>query len=682
MVKEEADDVEAFLASLDPKSKCCPPEVVAKLIQSRAIGCIAALLERKVPHNRLDIRGRVGNCQLPLHYAAKFGFHEAIELLIRHWVPPNLIDSSFEPEELETGAIDYALETSCNEWNKKMEESRSGLLLSDLILWLPEWISDADNFNWWHTVKLLGRAKDEDLEKKIFEYARNGQAAKLLWLLLAVPDRVLSPTFLHGLTQCADILACPLLRDYSLRDILTAQLASLVADIWCCSYGDDPQLINSLEEQRSILTSSLLLLEVFQRAGTQLSNLMAMLAQKEKHQLSNSPIAQQVQAVLEGAGIPITSLNCPAPSRSLRHKEWDDDWPSSQYLAFLIQPASVSRSETLDSEFSRAIEKLCYHPCLKEMSPSAFKLLFIFCLPDMVEKMQCMLQLELKYGKPAKVIHPTYLAKLCFIYITEGRIVEFTAALMAGRVLLQFDNPLSPQMSDHTLGYKDYIPTLYDFLLHALRRVLDEEIGLTGKSEDTVTVQTLKEKKSIVASAFLLTRIFENSSQCIHRYLYSPRYKVIQQCRDLKMVVDDVSSLLEDSGFVLTPEDVSVDHLECFSSKAGVSRTGLEEGNLLSFVSHLQTTSCVKEKQATRASKAIMSTENVESSLLVGLSINKFRSRSYHSFVPRYAGSKVAWLPAPKGVKLITKRAESAILSDSILRKSWKFLTMTKMLRL
>ncbi|CAI0456400.1 unnamed protein product [Linum tenue] len=535
MVKKEAmeaDDVEAFLASLDPKCKRCPPQVVAKLLESRAIGCVTALLERKIAHNQLlDLRRhRAKNCLQPLHYAAKFGFHEAIELFIRHGVSPSLSCLSFRPHKLETGAIDYALEASWDEWNKKAEESRSGLLLSDLILWLPEWISDAGN--WWHTVKLLGRANDTGLEMKTYEYARNGQAAKLLWLLLAVPDRVLSPTFLHFLTLRSEI-GTSLLKYHSLRDFLTAQLAFVVADIWCCSDCNDPQLSKSLEEKRSILTSSLLLLQVFQRAGTQLSNLIPMLLEKEKQHLSNSPIAQQVQTILEGAGIPLSSLNCPIistqdskinypyPSGPLNHSRKPSHGPRGP-LAFLIQPAGVNRSEILDSEFSRAIEKLCnYHPCLKELSSqvSSFKLIFIFCLPDLVEKMHCMLQLELGYGKPTKVIHPIYLAKLCFIYITERRIAEFTAALMAVRVLLQFDHPLSPQMSYRIMDmdHKDYTPTFYDFLLHALRRVLDEEISLTGKSKDNATVQILKEKKSILASAFLLTRIFENSSQRIHR---------------------------------------------------------------------------------------------------------------------------------------------------------------------
>ncbi|CAI0456394.1 unnamed protein product [Linum tenue] len=297
--------------------------------------------------------------------------------------------------------------------------------------------------------------------------------------------------------------------------------------------------------------------------------------------------------------------------------------------------------------------------------------------------MQCMLQLELGYGKPAKVLHPTYLAKLCFIYITEGRIVEFTAALMAVRVLLQFDHPLGPQISYHTGDYMEYTPNLYDFLLHASRRVLDEEISLTGKSEDNVTVQILKEKKSVLSSAFLLARIFENSSERIHRYLHSPRYKVIQECRDLKMIIGDVASLLEDSGFVLTSQDRCVNHLECFSSKARVNKTDIEE-NSLSFVPQLKTTPCVKGQQATRVSKTIMSARNIGSSLVIGSSISKLPSRSYHSFpmMVRYEGSKVAKSPTLNGINLVTKRVEVAQWSAFKLKRSLKFLTMTKVLRL
>ncbi|CAL1391658.1 unnamed protein product [Linum trigynum] len=137
----------------------------------------------------------------------------------------------------------------------------------------------------------------------------------------------------------------------------------------------------------------------------------------------------------------MASLRCPVrvahrnykPEPDYRWTPQRDDYPE---LEFLIRPPHVCKSKILDSDFNKAIEKLCHHPYLKEWTSqmSIFKLLFIFCLPDLVEEMQSMLPLEPKYINPTTVIQPTYLAELCFIYITEGRIVEFTAALMAAHI--------------------------------------------------------------------------------------------------------------------------------------------------------------------------------------------------------------------------------------------------------
>ncbi|CAI0454766.1 unnamed protein product [Linum tenue] len=688
MAKKEAgveeDDVDSFLASLDPECEYCPPQLVQKLFESRAIGCITALLDRKVAHNQLDLRRRLANGQRPMCYAAKLGFHQGLQLFLRHRIHPTdnfLPDgsdsySNIPKDEYGGEVIDLAFEASCEERKKKLGEE---ITLSQLILWLPEWISEPGNFAWWHTVKLLGRTCSINIESKAFEYAVNGQATQLLWLLLLVPDRILSPTFFRAIPMFKDRLEL-----FSLRDFLTAQLAVVTADSLSIRHHDPSQMSNkssSLELKRLILATSLRLLEVFHRAGPQLSYLVATL---EKKHLSNIPIAQQVKTVLEGAGVPLTSLDCPIIAHPY-HSEIKDYASASHKeayleLVFLIRPVHVCRSEVLGSRFSRAIGKLCHHPYLKEWSPqnSVFKLLFIFCLPDLVEKMQCMLQLQLKHRNPAKVICPTYLAELCFIYMTEGRIVEFTAALMAVQILLRLDHPLIPQMSFHIVGNKKSPPTVYEYLLHQLKKVLDEEISLTGKSEDSVTVQLVKEKQSVISSALLLTKIFERSAQHINWYLHSARYEVIQERGDLKLIVDDVASFLEDSGFLLTSQDICVNHMECFSSKSSVSKTELKGDSWL-FGPHMQRASYVKEKKATGVSKAIMSAENIKSSLLVGSSINKLSARSYHSFpMLRYGASKGVLVPTQDGVNLLTKGVESARWSDSILRKSSRCLTMTR----
>ncbi|CAI0456406.1 unnamed protein product [Linum tenue] len=592
--KEDGDNVEAFLASLDPNHETCPSRTVFKLLREGAIGCLTALLERKLSHNRLDLFAYPDSCRPLIFEAAELGFYEAVELFLQHGVPPSArVPTHYrQPDQL---PIDAALYASCLD---QFDSAPKGKIYYDqrlctLMHWLPKWISY--DFDWWHMVKLLGRATEQGLlEMRILHYARYGQAPKLLWLLLAVPDRVLSPTFFRDTILQQRFGTAPL----SLRDFLIAQLAFLTG----ISLAIEPNrslpyksIRHDLHCRISSITCSLRLLEVFRRAGPQLCNVMAML-EKEKEKkwerekereiyplLPDYPIAQQFKTVLKEAGFPMASLRCPVrtahPSEETMHGGYHywmnlrDDYPG---LELLIRPPHVCRSKILDSDFNKAIEKLWYtpftnfhHPCLKEWTSqmSIFKLLFIFCLPDVVEKMQSVLPLEPKYVNPATVIQPAYLAELCFIYITEGRIVNFTAALMAAQVLLRLGYPLRPQTARHSNNdvdhhhHKSVAPTVYEWLLHALMRVLDEEISLTGKPKDNDSVQICKEKRLMISSAFQLTKIFDTSAQDINWYLHSPRYKEVA---DLKLIVNDVASLLKGTGFALRPQDICVNDLNWF----------------------------------------------------------------------------------------------------------------------
>ncbi|CAL1391649.1 unnamed protein product [Linum trigynum] len=673
----EEEDVEAFLASLDPNHEILPRSRVLELLSKEAIGCLTALLERKIPHNRLDLFAYADRSRPLIFEAAERGFYGAVVLFLRHGVSPSArLPTRYDRPEMIP--IDSAIFASCSEqWDLKF---RNKIVyhqrLYSLMLWLPEWISS--NLDWWHTVKLLGQTTEQGmLEMRILQYARNGQAARLLWLLLAVPDRVLSPTFFRDTTLQQRFGTASL----SLRNFLIAQLAFFTG----IRFTLEPHgrshwkgIRHDLGYSKSSLTCSLRLLEVFRRAGPQLCHLMAMLekekemkTEREKERetyplLPNYPIAQQFKTVLKEAGFPMASLQCPDRTT---HQGWKpepdyhwtpqrDDYPE---LEFLIRPPHLRRSEILDSDFNRAIEKLCQHPCLKEWTSqmSIFKLLFIFCLPEVVEKMQSVL--PPKYVNPATVIQPVYLAELCFTYIAEGRIVEFTAALMATQVLLRLGYPLRPHTSRNSNNNVDHhhrmiVPTtVYESLLHALMRVLDEEISLTGKPKDDDSVQICKEKKLVISSAFLLTKIFEKSAQDFHWYLHSPRYK---ELRDLKLIVNDVASLLKGTGFALRSRDICVNELNCFSSKSGSSKTELEGSSSSSFEPLLQTAKLTK-----------FSTRTFESSLHAQ-SISKLPARSYHSFpTSRYPGNRV---------NSVAKKVEARKQLDAMRRNNWRFLTVIR----
>ncbi|CAL1384170.1 unnamed protein product [Linum trigynum] len=168
---------------------------------------------------------------------------------------------------------------------------------------------------------------------------------------------------------------------------------------------------------------------------------------------------------------------------------------------------------------------------------------------------------------------PAYFTELCFVYITEGRIVEFTTALMVGRVLLKMDYPLCPPqliMPNNINNVEEGLessrapsaaaagsrPTLYELLLRPLMTVLDQEISFLGES-----TESLAEKKLMISYAFRLIKIFETSAHHIHSYLHSQRYKEVS---DLEMIVGDVASLLKDSGFDVKPRHICVNDLSLF----------------------------------------------------------------------------------------------------------------------
>ncbi|CAI0456994.1 unnamed protein product [Linum tenue] len=676
-LKREEEDVEAFVASLDRNHETCPSRIVSKLIRERAIGCLSALLERKIPHNRLDL---FDDSREPFIFdAAERGFYGAVELFLRHGVPPSarLPAAWFRLRELLP--IDYALYPSCDDqWDLETEENGYyRQRLCTLMLWLPKWISKY--FDWWRTVKLLAQATEQGiLEMRIFRYARNGQAAKLLWLLLAVPDRVLSPTFFRGTFLQQRFGTASL----SLRDFLIAQLAFVTGVGLTVEPNRRPHpdgIRGDVLYKKSSLTCSLRLLEVFRRAGPQLCRLMAMLEkekQRRKEQGETYPypdytIAQQFRTVLKEAGFPVASLRCPVRTAHQSHKEetdygWlpqRDDYPE---LEFLIRPPHVRRSEILDSDFNKAIEKLCQHPHLKEWTSqmSIFKLLFIFCLPDVVENMQSVLRFELKDINPSNIIQPAYLADLCFIYVVEGRIVEFTSALVATQVHLQLEYPLCPKMfyDDGDYSYKSATPTVYESLLHAMTRVIDEEISLIGKPKDNDYVQVCKEKKSLISSAFLLTKIVEKSAEDIHCYLHSSRYK---ELGDLKLIVKDVAALLRKRmGFVLRSRHTCVNDLKCFSNKSGIGESNLE-GKLSSF-----------GPLSKRVKPSTVSKRTIEGSTFLASSISKLSARSYHSYqISRFEGSKAS-LPSRNRVNFVVKKLEATKRLDTMSRKSWRFLAV------
>ncbi|CAL1384171.1 unnamed protein product [Linum trigynum] len=694
--RASSKDAEWALGFLGPEEETCPPWIVTRLIDLRAVGHLTALIET----NRLDLNQLIpadtwsGRRLRPIHYAVRERFPDLIELFVRHGASPSALAPSYEYGEFCTILPIESLLLRIDDIRGKLETRVTDFYpttLSDLIFWVTyAFIRDGPDTR--ATLKLMGRITDHGpLEARILSYARNGWAWRLISLLLALPGRVLSPTFLRWGLPSNPRFAC-----FSLRDFLAAQLAYVtavrLADVWRQRRPDDGRgdgLRNYLEKVKiPILTESLQLLEAFERAGPRGVSALLDAAETETEEYVD------IEDALRAAGLSTPFLrNGELTWLRLEHTEPDyiwaplrEDYPELEF--FTRPPPNLAISQILDSEFSKAIQVLCCHSFLKEWTirKPIFKLLFIFCHPEMVEKMQCMAS-SLELLKDAgKAGDPAYFAELCFVYITEGRIVEFTAALMVGRVLLKMDYPLRPPqliMPNNINNVEEGLessrapsssatcssPTLYELLLRPLMTVLDQEISFLGESSESCAVQACKQKKLMISYAFRLIKIFETSAQHIRSYLHSQRYKEVS---DLKMIVGDVASLLMDSGFVVKARHIRVDDLKCFSgASTAVSKTR----------------SNVQKKEVIIAGipKQIMPSTNIGSSCCRdGSSIsNQLMARSYRSSSPSfgYIGFKDISVTSRHGVSLRNTRADQStklFVNPMILRKGWRFTTMIK----
>ncbi|CAI0556723.1 unnamed protein product, partial [Linum tenue] len=230
----DPEDVEAFLASLNTRRPPSWPWVARELIRLQAARCITALLEHQISRiRRLKDNNDDDDDD---NDAARHRFHGLLSLF---WDHTRDFPAGSAPRVTEC-ALDVAVSLGGpDEWRsqkRKLEPKRSGSAddadeersLSDLILGLPQWISE--NFKWVNTVNMLSRLlPGSPIRRKVLQYGEDGDALKLLWVLLAGDERPPLVLFNRRFFRC---------RRYfhwkrCLREVLVGRLAFFTADLQC-----------------------------------------------------------------------------------------------------------------------------------------------------------------------------------------------------------------------------------------------------------------------------------------------------------------------------------------------------------------------------------------------------------------------------------------------------------------
>ncbi|RAL37683.1 hypothetical protein DM860_000377 [Cuscuta australis] len=140
-------------------------------------------------------------------------------------------------------------------------------------------------------VRLLAE-KTEELGEEIYYYAKHGRLVELAVLLLVARDKVTSASLVKNSSSlnekdCRNLDHCMSLREFIVFEL--GQLSALEVKLeFHCENG---KLLSCCKEKQNLMTSALLLLEIFERAGKTIESYL-------KNQMPQEKIVQ----ILEEAG--------------------------------------------------------------------------------------------------------------------------------------------------------------------------------------------------------------------------------------------------------------------------------------------------------------------------------------------------------------------------------------------
>ncbi|XP_074310189.1 uncharacterized protein LOC141645948 [Silene latifolia] len=186
-----------------------------------------------------------------------------------------------------------------------------------------------------------------------------------------------------------------------------------------------------------------------------------------------------------------------------------------------------------------ALNTLRLHPYVSDWVPtkSIFKLIYIFCLPEMMGPLQAIEKLASK--SDISVVQ-----KISCQLIQEGKLVELSALLM-----MSWDMLVSP---GHNNGDEIGSSFIVKYILSELQMLANKESKLVCCTAESGGQQQVRWKKGCLLFALSMLEILKRARAAIQDYRLSPKLMDVENSE----VALDVSNLLKDLGFCLKNEDI------------------------------------------------------------------------------------------------------------------------------
>ncbi|KAJ7975599.1 Ankyrin repeat domain-containing protein 31 [Quillaja saponaria] len=342
---------EAFDKGIALPKEILPRQLLTWVTTHGAVKCATALLERQTCVE-FNLNEPTEDGLYPLHYAAQSLSPKMIELLIDHGAMTDVRcklcdedDSSKQYHGLLP--INLAVETFCKHQYLKDWNPRKSVFLLLYVLCLPELQESLG------AISSLA-SKTDDIEIITCQYAKEGKLMELATLQMVAWKKLLPSN-----TSQSESENC---NDPAIRQCIMRELQSLIDEEFRL-IGSSGKLVQACKYKKASMASALLLLEVFERAGSGFDKYLSVeVRSKYSREYDNEDqqlmIARDVMWMLKAVGFNLENR--------------DTDLTSMDCFSMKLDP---ERSEKLWSLLKNAPKPPTYPPAEMIRNPSQRKLL-------------------------------------------------------------------------------------------------------------------------------------------------------------------------------------------------------------------------------------------------------------------------------------------------------------------
>ncbi|KAI8552597.1 hypothetical protein RHMOL_Rhmol06G0279100 [Rhododendron molle] len=263
-----ADDVERLITLLtspalliDGTPQYCRDHLLESLCMNDAVKCATALLEGKLGGITLDLDG-----DHLLHRAARFCSSDLVQLFLLHKARSDLRNG------LRLRPLDKAFDFARSQYPSLESYPFGGQSTFEMILYLCQ--LGAGNIG--DTIKFLA-CSSKDVAKEAYHYARKGKLIELVLLLIVAREKILVPINLNIKGGVGSSGRTTILHWLQIQTLMLTHEEKLMGD---CKNGK----LTKIRGKKMVMRSAALLLEVFERAGHAIEEII--------QYLSRSPYAR------------------------------------------------------------------------------------------------------------------------------------------------------------------------------------------------------------------------------------------------------------------------------------------------------------------------------------------------------------------------------------------------------